>query len=82
MAIGNLTGEFSVQGPSTIRLNNMFVKPYEIWVGETTSVTVKTSNSGSETSSLSLKLVVDGVVKETKTVTLAAGGTQDVVFTH
>ena len=67
--------------PLQSSLVNMFVKPYEIWVGETISVTVKTSNPGSETSSLSLKLVVDGVTKETKTVTLAAGGTQDVVFT-
>ncbi len=81
VAIGNLTGEFSVQGASTIQLTNMFVKPYEVWVGETTSVTVKTTNPGAETSSLSLKLVVDGVVKETKTVTLAAGASQDVVFT-
>lgn len=79
--IGDLTGEFSVQSPSTISLDNMFVSPYEVWVGDEVSVTVKTSNPGSETSSLSLKLVVDGVTKETKTVTLAAGASQNVVFT-
>ncbi len=79
--IGSLTGELSVQGPSTVQLDNMFVKPYEVWVGDTIAVTVKTSNPGSETSSISLKLVVDNVTKETKTVTLAAGAKQDVVFT-
>ncbi len=79
--IGGLTGEFGVQSASTIELKNMFIKPYEVWVGDTVTVTVKTTNPGSETSSLSLRLVVDNVTKETKTLTLAAGASQDVVFT-
>ena len=79
--IGTLTGSFSVQGPSTIKLDNMFVKPYEVWSGETVTITVKTSNPGAEASSLSLRLLIDNSTVETKSITLAAGATQDVIFT-
>jgi len=79
--VGNLTGTFSIEGPSTITLENMFVKPYEVWPGEPVTVTVKAKNSGTETSSLSLRLNIDSINVETKTITLEAGATQDVTFT-
>jgi hypothetical protein len=41
---------------------------------------VKANNPGEE-SSLSLRLVIDDTVVETKTITLAAGASQDVIFT-
>jgi len=79
--VGNLTGTFSIEGPSTITLENMFVKPYEVWPGEPVTVTVKAKNSGTETSSLSLRLNIDSISVETKTITLEAGAIQDVTFT-
>ena len=76
--IGNATGTLSVQDPSTIKLTNLFVKPYEVWAGQTVTVTVKGTNTGTETSSLSLKLKMststsDIKTVETKTLTLDAG---------
>ncbi|NLE05265.1 MAG: hypothetical protein GX638_10775, partial [Crenarchaeota archaeon] len=78
--VDGLSGSFTIQKESTILLNNMFVKPYEVWPNQDTTVTVRTSNPGSETSSLSLRLVLDNEVVETKTITLAAGANQDVTF--
>ena len=68
--IGDLSGTFSIEGPSTIVLENMFIKPYEVWPGESVTVTVKANNPGAEESSLSLRLVIDDTVVETKTITL------------
>jgi uncharacterized membrane protein len=79
--VGDLTGEFSIQGPSKIILESMIVKPYEVWVGDTVTVVVRIRNPELQASSISLKLVVDGENVETKTVTLEAGASQDVTFT-
>jgi hypothetical protein len=81
IAVGNLTGELSVQDASLITLTNMFVKPYEVWVGEAVTVTVAVKNPGADLSSKSLKLMVDGEVVETKTATVAGGFSSNVEFT-
>ena len=84
--IGNATGTLSVQDASSIKLTGMIVRPYEVWAGETVTVTVKGSNGGTQTSSLSLKLKIgpatsDLNVIETKTLTLNAGADGSVDFT-
>ncbi len=71
--IGNATGTLSVQPPSTIKLTNIIVRPYEVWAGETVTITARATNPGAQVSSLSLKLQMDGEVVEAKTLTLAAG---------
>jgi hypothetical protein len=83
--IGNINGTLSVQDPSTIKLTNLFVKPYEVWAGQTVTATVKGINTGSATSSVSLKLKIttsasETKVLETKTFTLAAGADGSVDF--
>ena len=83
--IGNATGTLSVQDPSKIKLTNMVVKPYEVWAGQTVTVTARGTNPGTESSSLSLKLKIgastsDMTTIETKTLTLAAGAEGSVDF--
>lgn len=78
--IGEATATLQVQEPSKIQLINMIVKPYEVWGGETVTVIVRGNNTG-EDSSISLKLKVDGVTVQTKTLTLAAGEVGSVEFT-
>jgi hypothetical protein len=86
VAIGNATGTFSVQEPSKITLTGMIVKPYEVWAGQTVTVTAKGNNQGTSASSLSLKLKVGTTTDnlqtlQTKTLTLEAGATGTVDFT-
>ena len=81
VAIGNLTGEFTVQGPSTIKMSDLFVKPYEVWVGETVKIVATATNQGVDASSVSVKFTVDDVVVETRAVTLAGGASVKVEFT-
>lgn len=79
--VGNLTGTFNVQAPSTIKLTNIIVRPYEVWAGDTVTVTAKGTNQGSEESSLLLKLNIDDTTVETKTLTLAGGADGSIDFT-
>lgn len=81
IVVGNLTGILSVQGPSQIKLTNLIVRPYEVWAGETVTVIARGTNQGAETSSLSLRLKVDGELVQTKTLTAAAGAEGSVEFT-
>jgi len=81
VAIGSLTGEFTVQGPSTIKMSDLFVKPYEVWVGESVKVVATATNQGADASSVSVKFSVDDVVVETRAVTLAGGASVKVEFT-
>jgi len=81
VAIGSLTGEFTVQGPSTIKMSDLFVKPYEVWVGESVKVVATATNQGADAGSVSVKFSVDDVVVETRAVTLAGGASVKVEFT-
>jgi hypothetical protein len=81
VVIGNLTGEFTVQSPSTITMVDLFVKPYEAWAGEPVNITATATNQGTTTSSVSVKLTVDNDVVETRAVTLAGGQTVKIEFT-
>ncbi len=77
--IGDATGTLSVQDPSKIELTSMIVKPYEVWAGDTVTITVR-ANNPSEESSLSLKLKLNGEIVETKTLTLMASTAGNVEF--
>jgi len=74
--IDGLAGSFTVEAPiaasENIDLVRMFVKPYEVWEGETVTVTAKANNKASEEGVLSVRLLVGGEVLATKQVTLAA----------
>jgi hypothetical protein len=81
IAVANATGILSIQPPSTIKLTNMIVKPYEVWAGQTVTVTIRGNNPGPDSGSLSLKMKIDNEVVQTKTLTMAAGAEGSVDFT-
>lgn len=73
LAIGNTTGSLSVQDPSKITLSGLSVSPVEVWGGQTLSISVKATNTGTSPSSLEIKVKLDGTVAQTQTIALAGG---------
>ena len=74
--IDGVTGSFNVEAPvdasDKIDLLRVFVSPYEVWEGETVTVTVKANNTANEESVLGVRLLVADKVVATKQATLAA----------
>jgi hypothetical protein len=90
--IGGLTGTFTITAPSptssTIRLEKIMLPPYESWaspfeswVNDPISVSATATNTGSETDSLTLRLMIDDSLVDFKRIELAAGASTDVEFT-
>ena len=76
--IEGLTGAFTISSappPSTLRISDLVVSPYESWVNETIKTSFKVSNTGTEVLSYALAIRVNNIVKETKNVNLSAGQT-------
>jgi hypothetical protein len=75
--IDGLAESFAVEAPITVSENidmiRMFVNPYEVWEGETVTVTAKANNTANEEGILGVRIIVGGEVLATKQVTLAAG---------
>jgi hypothetical protein len=74
--IDGLSRSFTVEAPvvasDKIDLVRVFVNPYEVWEGETVTVTAKVDNNASEEGVLAVRMIVGGEVLETKQVTLDA----------
>jgi len=74
--VGGQSGTFTIEAPvdasDKIDLLRVFVSPYEVWEGETVTVTVKANNTANEECVLGVRLLVAGEVVETKQATLAA----------
>jgi len=74
--IDGLAGSFTVEAPivasEKIDLIRMFVNPYEVWEGETVTVTARANNNASEEGVLGVRMIVGDQVLATKQVTLAA----------
>jgi hypothetical protein len=74
--VDGLTESFTVESPivvsENIDLTRVFVSPYEVWEGETVTVTAKANNNASEEGVLGIRMLVGGEVVATKQVTLAA----------
>jgi len=81
IGVGNLTATLSVEEPSSIKITGLIIKPYEVQAGQPVTVIVSGTNPGSSTSSLPLKIVVDGVVVQTQTLTIAGGSGGTLTFT-
>ncbi|MCW4006110.1 MAG: hypothetical protein NWF04_05895 [Candidatus Bathyarchaeota archaeon] len=78
--IDDQTSTLTVQEPSQI-VTTMFVRPYEVYGGETVTATITARNPDSQDSSLSLRFEVDGELIDTKTVHVSGGGEETVEFT-
>jgi hypothetical protein len=86
--IDGLSESFTVEAPivasDKTKLVRVFVNPYEVWEGETVTVTARANNNASEEGVLAVRLIVGGEVLETKQVTLGAyefGATIEFTFT-
>jgi hypothetical protein len=90
--IGGLTGNFTITAPSitssNITLDKIMLPPYESWaspfeswVNEPITVLFTATNTGSETESLSLRLMIDDSLADAKRITLAAGESTEEGFT-
>ncbi len=70
---GSFTIESSVPSSEDITVYSMFVRPYEVWQGETVTITAKADNLANEAGTLQARVLIGGEVLTTKSVQLAAG---------
>ena len=67
--------------PAAFTTTGLVISPAEVDVGKTTTVSVSVANTGDITGSYTITLKIDGVVVDTKDVSLAGGASQQVTFT-
>jgi len=67
--------------PAAFSVTNLSVKPLEVQPEETVTITVSVANTGGSEGSYSVVLTINGVKEAEESVTVAAGGSQDVSFT-
>ena len=83
--VGGLSGSITFNAPpptaSKIALSKLSLNPYEVWPDETVTATVTATNQGSEPESLSVRLMVDSLLVDRKTIELAARESTIVEFT-
>jgi len=60
---------------------SLSISPDEVAIGETVTISVTVTNSGKASGSYEVTLKINGVVAETREVTLKAGASQQVTFT-
>ena len=67
--------------PATFTTGNLVIIPAEVGIGETVAVSVLVANAGDVEGTYQATLKIDGVVVDTKEITLAGGASQAVTFT-
>ncbi|MFC1913603.1 hypothetical protein ACFLX7_05390, partial [Chloroflexota bacterium] len=65
---------------ATFAASNLLVVPTEVNTGEPVNVVISVTNTGGQAGSLTILLRVDGLVEETKEVTIAAGDSELISF--
>ena len=82
--LGNLSDVFRIKAfvPefSLIKLSSMTINPYEINLGETTTLKINAKNTGSTNESLPVRLFIDNMLFEIKLVELAGGASSVIEF--
>ena len=77
VGIGALSGSFDVESSAPasehIEISGLTVRPYEVWEGDTVTVTAKANNLVNEPGTLQARVLVKDEVKATKGFDLAAG---------
>ncbi|MCW4014959.1 MAG: hypothetical protein NWF06_01175 [Candidatus Bathyarchaeota archaeon] len=83
--VADQSGSFSVESltpaSTNTRLYSLTVSPYEVWGGETVTIKAKAANLVSESSTLQVRILIDGEIEAIKTVTLDADA-KDVIIQH
>ena len=72
---GSFTVEAPVSASGDIELYTLFVKPYEVWEGETVTLIAKADNLADEPGTLQVRIMVKDEVEATKVFQLDAGAT-------
>lgn len=90
IAIAGVGGYFALKGeeekegvpaPAKFEVSNLIISPSEAEPGDAVTVLVDVSNVGNERGTYTVKLKIDGVVQQTKSVTLDNGENTSVSFT-
>ena len=75
--IGSQSGSFIVESSDlaseNITVYSMLVRPYEVWQGETVTISAKADNLANEAGSLQVRIFINNEVATTKTFQLTAG---------
>ena len=84
--VGNVNGTFTVKQPppdsSSIVLSGLKIKPYEVTVGETVTITATAKNPTSEPDIVNVKLKVNDLLADSQIVELGGGETATIEFTY
>jgi len=80
VAVAELTGSFTVVAPAAFSVSDLSLQPAQVKPGEAVTISASVANTGGESGSYTVVLKIDGVKEAEKTVTIAAGESQDVSF--
>jgi len=68
-------------GPAAFSLSSLTISPSEIALGESVTISVEVTNTGEVAGNYEVILKIDGVVEASEEVSVAAGASQEVIFT-
>jgi hypothetical protein len=71
----------TLPGESAFTAAQLSVSPSAVYVGDTVTISVLVTNNGDAAGSYAVMLKIDGVVEETKEISLDAGASEEVNFT-
>lgn len=81
LIVASVLASFSCSPGAKFQFGNLSVSPAEVIKDNSLAVSVNVTNSGEAEGNFEARLKIDGTLKETKTVSVAAGGTETVSFT-
>jgi len=67
--------------PAIFSLGSFTISPDEVSLGESVTISVEVTNTGGEVGNYTVTLSIDGVVEESRDITVNAGDSQQVSFT-
>jgi len=70
-----------VLAPAAITASSLTISPREVDIGETVTISILVANTGEEQGSYTVTLKINGVVEETREITLAGGASETATFT-
>ena len=74
-------GEEGVPAPAEFEVSNLVFSPSEVEIGESVTISATVRNVGDLDGTYTVELKIDGVIQETKEITLAGGASKTVSFT-
>jgi hypothetical protein len=78
--VGGLSGNFTVLTPAVFTINNLVISPQLVLPGHDVSIMCKVTNSGEVDDYCPVILKIDGIMVNSKNVTVPAGSTEIVTF--